>query len=83
MTWRLGPTESVIRHERIEGAGVQLHVARAGECAPMILLHAFPENWRSWKHQIRALASADCWCSCSGYVDITNRIGRRSDARIT
>ena len=53
-----GSTESVIRHERIQGAGVQLHVARAGEGPAVILLHGFPENWRSWKHQIPALASA-------------------------
>jgi epoxide hydrolase 4 len=52
------PTESVIRHERIEGAGVQLHVARAGDGPPIILLHGFPENWRSWRHQLPALAAA-------------------------
>jgi epoxide hydrolase 4 len=51
-------TESVIRHERLEGAGVQLHVARVGTGPPVILLHGFPENWRSWKHQIPALAAA-------------------------
>jgi pimeloyl-ACP methyl ester carboxylesterase len=55
------PDESVltrIRHERIQSAGVQLHVARAGEGPAIILLHGFPENWRSWKHQIPALAAA-------------------------
>jgi epoxide hydrolase 4 len=49
---------SRIRHERIAGAGVQLHVARAGEGPAVILLHGFPENWRSWKHQVPALAAA-------------------------
>ena len=49
---------SPIRHERIPGDGVHLHVARAGDGPPVILLHGFPENWRSWKHQIPALAAA-------------------------
>ena len=47
-----------IRHERLGGDGLSLHVARAGTGPPVILLHGFPENWRSWKHQIPALASA-------------------------
>jgi epoxide hydrolase 4 len=50
------PTE--IRHERIAADGVELHVARAGAGPPVILLHGFPEHWRSWKHQIPALVSA-------------------------
>ena len=48
----------MIRHERVSGDGVRLHVARAGAGPAVILLHGFPENWRSWKHQIDALASA-------------------------
>jgi epoxide hydrolase 4 len=47
-----------IRHERTRGDGVELHVARAGEGPPVILLHGFPENWRSWKHQMPALVDA-------------------------
>ena len=57
------PTE--IRHERIAADGVELHVARAGAGPPVILLHGFPESWRSWKHQIPALASAGFSC-CYG-----------------
>jgi pimeloyl-ACP methyl ester carboxylesterase len=49
---------SEIRHERIRGDGVVLHVARAGHGPPVILLHGFPENWRTWKHQIPALTAA-------------------------
>jgi pimeloyl-ACP methyl ester carboxylesterase len=52
------PIPTLIRHERIPGDGVHLHVARAGTGPPVILLHGFPENWRSWKHQVPALASA-------------------------
>jgi epoxide hydrolase 4 len=48
----------VIRHERLAGDGIQLHVARAGDGPPVLLLHGFPENWRSWQHQIPALADA-------------------------
>jgi epoxide hydrolase 4 len=47
-----------IRHERLKGDGLFLHVPRAGQGPPVILLHGFPENWRSWTHQIPALASA-------------------------
>src|SRR3954462_5316839 len=47
-----------IQHEKLPGAGVTLHVARAGDGPSVILLHGFPENWSSWRHQIRALAAA-------------------------
>jgi len=49
---------SEIRHERIRGDGIFLHVARAGSGPPVILLPGFPENWRTWKHQIPALTAA-------------------------
>ena len=48
---------SVVR-ERIAGEGVMLEVARAGAGRPVVLLHGFPENWRSWRHQIPALVNA-------------------------
>lgn len=38
--------------------GVELHVVRAGEGPPVVLLHGFPENWRSWRHQLGPLAEA-------------------------
>jgi len=47
-----------VRDEYIQGEGVRLHVVRAGEGPPVILLHGFPENWTSWRHQIPALADA-------------------------
>jgi pimeloyl-ACP methyl ester carboxylesterase len=59
---RAGAAEAMhrteVRHERIEGDGVELHVARAGEGPPVILLHGFPEHWYSWRRQIAALADA-------------------------
>jgi pimeloyl-ACP methyl ester carboxylesterase len=44
----------------IDGAGVRLHAAFAGDsrCPLVILLHGFPEFWYSWRHQIPALAEA-------------------------
>jgi len=47
-----------LRHERIRGDGVDLHVAIAGDGPPVILLHGFPENWRSWRRQFGALVGA-------------------------
>jgi pimeloyl-ACP methyl ester carboxylesterase len=47
-----------VRHERIKADGVELHVARAGRGPAVILLHGFPENWRSWQRQIPALVHA-------------------------
>lgn len=50
--------EIELRHERITGDGVDLHVVTAGGGPPVILLHGFPENWRSWHRQIPALVAA-------------------------
>lgn len=47
-----------VHHEQVRGDGVDLHVARAGEGPPVVLLHGFAEDWRSWRHQIPALAAA-------------------------
>lgn len=50
--------EGSYRTERIRGDGVDLDVAVAGEGPPVILLHGFPENRHSWRHQMPALAAA-------------------------
>jgi pimeloyl-ACP methyl ester carboxylesterase len=47
-----------VRHERVAADGVELHVATAGSGPPVIFLHGFPENWRSWRHQFPALTAA-------------------------
>ncbi len=47
-----------IRDEWIEGDGIRLHVRQAGLGPPVILLHGFPEDARTWKHQIPALVDA-------------------------
>ncbi|KIO50067.1 alpha/beta fold hydrolase [Nitrosospira sp. NpAV] len=50
--------EIELRHQRITGDGIDLHVVTAGVGPPVILLHGFPENWRSWRRQIPMLAAA-------------------------
>ena len=47
-----------VHHRHVRGDGVDLHVAIAGDGPPVILLHGFPENWRSWRKQIRTLVGA-------------------------
>jgi pimeloyl-ACP methyl ester carboxylesterase len=53
-----GPGHDAIRMVRVRGKGLTLHAAVAGEGPPVILLHGFPECWRSWRHQIAPLAAA-------------------------
>jgi pimeloyl-ACP methyl ester carboxylesterase len=50
--------QTEVRHERIAGDGVELHVAVAGSGPPIVLLHGFPENWRSWRRQFEPLVHA-------------------------
>lgn len=38
--------------------GARLHAAVQGEGPLVILCHGFPEGWRSWRHQLAALAVA-------------------------
>lgn len=50
--------DTAIRHQRIQSGDVQLHVAVAGNGPPVILLHGFPENGHSWRHQVEPLVAA-------------------------
>ncbi len=43
---------------RIAGDGVELAVTVAGTGPPIVFLHGFPENARSWLHQIDAVTRA-------------------------
>jgi epoxide hydrolase 4 len=54
----MAAVEADLRHLRLAGAGVELHVATAGTGPPVVLLHGFPENWRSWRHQVGPLVAA-------------------------
>lgn len=46
----------------VEGDGVTLHVvrspARAGDAAPILFVHGYPDSHRTWERQLEALGSA-------------------------
>jgi len=50
--------ESNWKHRDVYVNGVRLHVVEAGSGPLVILLHGFPEYWRSWRHQIPTLVAA-------------------------
>lgn len=47
-----------LRYKLITNGGLHLHVGTLGEGPPVIMLHGFPENAYSWRHQIEPLAAA-------------------------
>jgi pimeloyl-ACP methyl ester carboxylesterase len=47
-----------VAHHRAQLNGVELHWVEQGSGPLIVLLHGFPENWWSWRHQFDALASA-------------------------
>jgi len=49
---------SEFSHRFVNTNGIRMHVAEAGEGYPVVMCHGFPELWYSWRHQMRALASA-------------------------
>ncbi|MBL0088986.1 MAG: alpha/beta hydrolase [Ideonella sp.] len=49
--------ESTIHFCRLPAAGVQLHMAQAGQGSPVLLLHGFPDHWRLWEPLMDALAT--------------------------
>ncbi len=53
MTSAGGPT----LHD-VDTGGARLRVAVQGEGPLVLLCHGFPESWRSWRHQLAALAAA-------------------------
>lgn len=48
---------AIAHHEAVVN-GVRLHWAEAGDGPLVVLLHGFPETWRTWRHQIPVLAAA-------------------------
>ncbi len=40
------------------GHGIRLHCVEQGTGPSVVLLHGFPDYWRSWRHQIPALTQA-------------------------
>jgi pimeloyl-ACP methyl ester carboxylesterase len=47
-----------ITHRNVEANGVRIHFAETGHGPLVLLCHGFPESWRSWRHQLRALSEA-------------------------
>lgn len=45
-----------IQLSRLAAAGVNLHVAQAGQGSAVLLLHGFPDHWRLWQPMMQALA---------------------------
>jgi pimeloyl-ACP methyl ester carboxylesterase len=55
----MGPSGDIdTRQVRIQGDGVTLHATTAGSGPPVVLLHGFPENARSWSRQFAPLVRA-------------------------
>jgi pimeloyl-ACP methyl ester carboxylesterase len=52
----LSDFDSSITHGYAQVGDVQLHYAECGEGERLVvLLHGFPENWYSWRHQLKTL----------------------------
>lgn len=47
-----------ILHRMVKTNGISLHIAELGQGPLVLLVHGFPESWRSWRHQMTALAEA-------------------------
>jgi pimeloyl-ACP methyl ester carboxylesterase len=45
-----------MRHDIVEANGARFHVARVGSGAPLLLLHGWPEFWRTWEPVMARLA---------------------------
>ncbi|MGV2293182.1 alpha/beta hydrolase [Trinickia sp. YCB016] len=45
-----------VTHHTITANGIRQHYVEAGEGAPVVLLHGFPETHYAWRHQIPVLA---------------------------
>jgi pimeloyl-ACP methyl ester carboxylesterase len=51
------PAVSGVDHEVVETSRLRMHVARAGELGPpLVLLHGWPQHWYAWRHVIPRFA---------------------------
>jgi pimeloyl-ACP methyl ester carboxylesterase len=51
------PAVPGIDHEVVETSRLRMHVARAGEAGPpLVLLHGWPQHWYAWRHVIPPFA---------------------------
>ncbi len=52
------PADLAVEHHFIDLPTLRMHYVTAGTGPMVVLLHGFPENWWSWRHQIKPLADA-------------------------
>lgn len=52
------PSELPVEHHSVQLPGLRMHYVEAGAGPIVVLLHGFPENWWSWRYQIKPLAEA-------------------------
>jgi pimeloyl-ACP methyl ester carboxylesterase len=51
------PSVPGVDHEIVETSRLRMHVARAGEAGPpLVLLHGWPQHWYAWRHVIPRFA---------------------------
>lgn len=46
-----------VERQKVELGPIDLHYASAGRGPTVLLCHGWPETWRSWRHQLQALAA--------------------------
>lgn len=52
------PAELAVTHHFVQLPSLRMHYVEAGAGPLVVLLHGFPENWWSWRHQLQPLAQA-------------------------
>ena len=52
------PSDLTVTHHFVQLPSLRMHYVEAGSGPLVVLLHGFPENWWSWRHQIAPLAAA-------------------------
>jgi pimeloyl-ACP methyl ester carboxylesterase len=45
-----------VTHRSVEAGGLRVHVAEAGEGAPLLLVHGWPQHWYEWRGLVAELA---------------------------
>jgi pimeloyl-ACP methyl ester carboxylesterase len=56
------PVVEGVRHRVIQAGGLNFHVAEAGDGAPVLMLHGFPQHWYAWRKVIALLPGCRLIC---------------------
>jgi hypothetical protein len=67
-------SQLMMKHHTVRANGIRQHYLEAGEGAPVILLHGFPETSFAWRYQIPELANLRC--EISALSPINSRLAR-------